>query len=195
MSHSRSTPRSTRTSTTNTATVSSRNPTSATTPPSRLRRGIQRRPGADSARPLRALDAATATPAGFLTRGGGRRPAATRPPRAAGPRDGANAISLDAAYRPYADPRGDARGRRRRRRASRRERRGAGARGAPPGTDRLLLPDARLDVRGRGRGAGDDAAGLAGKRALRGPLSAGAWLYRIATNVCFDALRDSQRRP
>ena len=40
----------------------------------------------------------------------------------------------------------------------------------PPGADRLLLPDARLGLRGRGRRAGDDGAGLAGHRRLRGPL-------------------------
>ena len=34
----------------------------------------------------------------------------------------------------------------------------------PPGADRLLLPDARLGVRGRGRRPGDDAAGLAQRR-------------------------------
>ena len=43
------------------------------------------------------------------------------------------------------------------------------ARAAPPGVDRPLLPDARLGVRGRRRGAGDDGAGVAQHRPLRGP--------------------------
>src|SRR5438067_1245489 len=46
------------------------------------------------------------------------------------------------------------------------------ARGAPPRADRLLLPDARLAVRGRGRRAGDAAAGVAELRPLRGPRGA-----------------------
>src|SRR5947209_7602880 len=43
------------------------------------------------------------------------------------------------------------------------------ARPAPRRADGLLLPHARLAVRGRGRRAGDDAAGVARTRALRGP--------------------------
>jgi hypothetical protein len=45
--------------------------------------------------------------------------------------------------------------------------------GAVPGRPhRLLLPDARLRVRGRGRRAGDVPAGLEGVRAVRGPRRA-----------------------
>ena len=60
---------------------------------------------------------------------------------------------------------GPGRGRRR----ERRRRRGARSRpgGAPGRPHRLLLPDARLAVRGRGRHPGDHA-GLAGARPLRG---------------------------
>ena len=43
---------------------------------------------------------------------------------------------------------------------------------APPRADRVLLPDARLVVRRRGRGAGDDGARLARARRLRGPVGA-----------------------
>ncbi|CAA9315374.1 MAG: RNA polymerase sigma factor, partial [uncultured Frankineae bacterium] len=45
-----------------------------------------------------------------------------------------------------------------------------GARAAPPRAHRLLLPHARIGLRRRGRGAGDDGAGLAGRRPLRRPL-------------------------
>src|SRR2546430_10396998 len=44
----------------------------------------------------------------------------------------------------------------------------AAARAAPQGADRLLLPDARLAVRGRGRRTGDAAPRLAKPRPLRG---------------------------
>ena len=47
-----------------------------------------------------------------------------------------------------------------------------GARAVPEGADRLLLPHARLAVRGRGRGAGDDGARLARLRPVRGALGA-----------------------
>src|SRR5438445_1355492 len=47
-------------------------------------------------------------------------------------------------------------------------RRRAAARAAPQGADRLLLPDARLAVRGRGRRTGDAAPRLAKPRPLRG---------------------------
>ena len=43
-------------------------------------------------------------------------------------------------------------------------------RAPPPGAPRPLLPDAGLVRRGRGRGAGDDAAGVAGPRQLRRQL-------------------------
>ena len=45
-----------------------------------------------------------------------------------------------------------------------------GLRAVPPGTDRLLLPDARLGVRSRRRGAGDARARVARLRRLRRPL-------------------------
>src|SRR6476646_9339933 len=47
-------------------------------------------------------------------------------------------------------------------------RRRAAARATPPGTHRVLLPDARLAVRGRGRRTGDAAPRLARPRPLRG---------------------------
>ena len=46
------------------------------------------------------------------------------------------------------------------------------ARAVPPRADRLLLPHARLRLRGRGRRAGDDGAGVEGPRPLRGPVVA-----------------------
>ena len=46
------------------------------------------------------------------------------------------------------------------------------ARAAPRRADRVLLPDARLAVRGRGRRAGDAHPRLAGLRPLRGPRGA-----------------------
>ena len=48
----------------------------------------------------------------------------------------------------------------------------AGARGPPPGADRLLLPDARLGLRGRGRRAGDDGARVARRRPPAGARGA-----------------------
>src|ERR1700761_8151574 len=48
----------------------------------------------------------------------------------------------------------------------------AAVRAAPLGADRLLLSDARVAVRGRGRGPGHVPPGLAGVRPVRGPRSA-----------------------
>ena len=53
-----------------------------------------------------------------------------------------------------------------------RPRAGGRAQTPPARADRLLLPHARLGLRGRGRRAGDDGAGLARHRPLRGPLVA-----------------------
>ena len=61
--------------------------------------------------------------------------------------------------------------------------------------DRLLLPDARLGLRGRGRRSGDDAAGLAQRGEFEGRSSLRSWLYRIATNVCIDMHRQSSAGP
>ena len=46
-----------------------------------------------------------------------------------------------------------------------------GAGGLPPGAHRLLLPDARLGLRGRGRRAGDDGPGVAGLDRFEGRSS------------------------
>lgn len=52
-----------------------------------------------------------------------------------------------------------------------------------PGAGRILLSDARLGIRCRGRGAGSES-----RSSLR------SWLYRIATNVCLDLLDGKKRR-
>ena len=52
-----------------------------------------------------------------------------------------------------------------------------------------------LAVRGRGRGAGDDAARLArASSSFEGRAALRSWLYRIATNVCLDMLNGRERR-
>jgi RNA polymerase sigma-70 factor (TIGR02960 family) len=78
-----------------------------------------------------------------------------------------------------------------------------GRRGGVPRADRALparaarplLPDPRLGPGRGGRDAGDAAGRLARARPLRGARLAAPWLYRIATNRCLNALRDSARRP
>jgi hypothetical protein len=59
---------------------------------------------------------------------------------------------------------------------------------------RPLLPHARLRGRRRGRGAGHHARAWKGSPRSNGAASLKTWLYRIATNVCLDALAASGRR-
>ena len=69
------------------------------------------------------------------------------------------------------------------------------ARAAPFGAHRLLLPDARLGLRGRGRRAGDDSSGRGARYdGFEGRAALRSWLYRIATNVCLDMLNGRERR-
>ena len=67
-------------------------------------------------------------------------------------------------------------------------------RAAPRRAHGLLLPHARLAVRGRGRGAGDVPARVANYERFEGRASVRSWLYRIATNVCLDMLEGRERR-
>ena len=59
---------------------------------------------------------------------------------------------------------------------------------------RALLPDACLVRRGGGRRAGDVPARVAQPGDFDGSSLLRAWLYRIATNVCLDLLRQTSRR-
>ena len=68
-------------------------------------------------------------------------------------------------------------------------------RAPPPRAARPLLPDARLLRRGRGPGAGDAAARVAPARRRSSATSRlRAWLYKIATNACLDAIKSDKRR-
>ena len=72
------------------------------------------------------------------------------------------------------------------------------ARGAPRRADRLLLPDARLGLRGRGRRAGDVHARLEGPRPVRGPRGPSArgstGSRRTSASTC-SAGRERRARP
>ena len=71
-------------------------------------------------------------------------------------------------------------------------RRGVGA--VPPRTDRLLLPDARVGVRGRRRHAEHHARAWRALPRFDDQAGLRPWLYRIATNVCIDMLNGRSRR-
>ena len=88
--------------------------------------------------------------------------------RGRSPRAGARVVRIPDHVHPSGNHRPPSRKRRRPWPGIRRPR--ARARGPPPGAHRLLLPDARLGLRGRGRRPGDDGPGVAGHRLLRGPL-------------------------
>jgi len=57
-----------------------------------------------------------------------------------------------------------------------------------------LLSDARLGLRCRRRGAGSDGRAWQNLQRFEGRSSLRTWLYRIATNVCLDALASRSRR-
>ncbi len=66
---------------------------------------------------------------------------------------------------------------------------------AAAGPDRLLLPDARLRLRGRGRDPGDAAPRLArAPTPWPRPAALKSWLFTIATNVCLDQIDARKRR-